>query len=111
MSEQPPQAPAGFRWDILAVEVVSALSSVVGQVGFPGVAAMRGLPSREDAQRLADEVGCHLKTVEEKWNMKGRVKFHRRVLVGKTQARGWDMELGVERVDGGNAVLVAGSLN
>lgn len=104
---EPVQTPSGFRWDILAVEVVSAISAVVQQRGFPGVATMRGIPSREDANRLSDEVKMHLFKIEEKWNINGKVKWHRRVIPGKTEAKGWDFELGVERVDGGNSVLVA----
>ena len=98
------KAPDGFRFDILAVEMTAALNEVVMNRGYPAVVWMRGLSDRDTAERLRFEIVKHTAEIDRRFNKDSRVVFKTKVVAGKTEAGGYDVQYTCER--GTNTLIV-----
>ena len=88
--------PGSFNWSVLAAELVAALNECVKTRGLPSMARMQGVPTRDEAERLREELEKNIARAERSWNKAGRVRLFTSVKAGKSEAKGYDVSITVE---------------
>ena len=89
-----PNIPDGFRFDVLAQEIVATMTALIKDKGLPARVGMDGMPTRDDAERLRDALAVQFERAERQWNLTQRVRCQ--FLVRPSTAEGWVVTFTIE---------------